>query len=274
MTPSILSSSGVDTFMRFRKFFEATDIFGFEPSLSGIDPDDNMLSRPIQQFNLELMMELLSNKKIGMQKAYVPFVSEIQWGNEPGAIKLEVDTGLTFYIKKLGVDKIGGHRWVTKKMFQLNRQGYGGLEDSVSQEIYEHLDKLSQSRIDAPSEVYEAEDLENLVIHLQNKMKRIAKDIFVPAGIKKLSEYAYVISMDVRGMGLEAQSQRRVEQNQTVVTYDKEQGTIRIFNYNIESPVGGPHKWQIMESDLDIYFFPTQDREEISECIAVHFKYY
>jgi len=260
--------------MRFRRFFEDTDIFGFEPEQSGIDPDDNMLSRPIQQFDLELMMEFLSRKKIGMQEAFVPFVSEIQWGREPGAIRLEVDTGLTFYIKKLGVDKTGNPRWVTKKMFQLNRQGYGGLEDSVSQEVYEHIDKLYQSRIDAPSEGYAAEDLENLVIHLNNKIKRIAKGIFIPAGIKKLSEYAYVISLDVTGMGLETQDQRRVEQNQTVVTYDKEQGTIRVFNYNIESPTGGGHKWQIMESDLDIYFFPTQDREEISECLAIHFKYY
>jgi hypothetical protein len=260
--------------MRFRRFFEATDIFGFEPKQSGTDPDDNMLARPIQQFDLELMMEFLVRKKLGMQEAFCPFVSEIQWGKEPGSIKLEVDTGLTFYIKKLGIDKTGNPRWVTKKMFQLNRQGYGGLEDSVAQEVYEHISQIAHSRIDAPAEGYAPEDLEHLVTHLENKIKRIAKDIFMPAGIKKLSEYAYIIKLDVRASGLETQDQKRVEQNQTVVTYDKEQGTIRVFNYNVESPTGGPHRWELMENDLDIYFFPTQDREEISECLAVHFKYY
>ena len=272
-TPNILHLADVDTFMRFSQFFEAIDIFGFETKPSET-PDENMLSRPISQFDLELMMDLLSQKSVGMHEAFIPFVSEIRWGNQPGAIKLEVDTGLTFYIKKLGVDRTGDHKWITKKMFQLNRQGYGGLEDSVAQEVHDHITQLAHGNIDSATEGYTADDLESLVVHLENKIKRTAKEIFIPAGIKKLSEFAYIISLNVRAGGLETQDQRRVEQNQTVVTYDKEQGSIRVFNYNIESPTGGAHSWQIMESDLDIYFFPSQDREEISDCLAVHFKYY
>jgi hypothetical protein len=100
------------------------------------------------------------------------------------------------------------------------------------------------------------------------------KDVFLPCGIKKLHEYAYLISLNVRGHGVEAPDQRRIEQNQTAVTYDPDQGTIRIFNYNIESPTGGPHQWSLMENDLDIYFFPSQSRDEIADCLMVHFKYY
>ena len=47
-----------------------------------------------------------------------------------------------------------------------------------------------------------------------------------------------------------------------------------MVNYNIESPVGGPHEWKIMPSDFDEYFFPSQDRDEISEPLVVHMKYY
>jgi hypothetical protein len=260
--------------MEFRKWFEATDIFGFDTDKATTQADDNMLSKPISQFDLELMMDLLAQKSIGMFEAVVPFVSEIKWGNQPGAVKLEVDTGLTFYIKRLGIDKTGNPRWVTKKMFQLNRQGYGGLEDAVAQEVHEHLARVFEARLDGPKEVYQEEDLENLVIHIYNKVKRVMKEIFLPAGIKKLSEYAYVISLDMRGHGLETQDQKRIEQNQTVVAYDKEQGTIRVFNYNVESETGRHHRWELMENDLDVYFFPTQDREEISECLAIHFKYY
>jgi len=258
--------------MRFKTYFEATDIFGFDQERATERADDNMLSKPINQFNLELMMDLLSKKPIGHQIPMSRFVNEIQWGSQPGAIRLEVDTGLTFYIKRLGVDKTGNPRWVTKRMFQLNRSGYGGLEDAVSQEIYEHLEKYYQGQLDAPLEDYH--DLDSLVTHIYNKMKRVSKDIFIPEGIKKVNDNVYILTLGVRGHGLEAQDQRRVEQNQTVVAYDRDQGTIRVFNYNIESPVGGPHSWNIMESDLDIYFFPTQSREEISECLAVHFKYY
>ena len=260
--------------MNFRTFFEATDIFGFDAQRATDERDDNMLSRPISQFDLELMMDLLSRKTIGLQEAVVPFVCEIHWGNQPGSMKLEVDTGYTFHIKRLGVDKQGSHRWVTKRMFQLNRQGYGGMEDAVAQEIYNHLVRYSEGLIDSPKEGYGNEDLENLAVHVYNKIKRTAKNVFIPMGIKKLQEYAYILSFEIRGHGVESPDHERVENNQTMLSYDPEQGTIRVTNYNITSRVGGPHSWTLNPILLDLYFFPTQDREEISECLAVHYKYY
>ena len=86
--------------------------------------------------------------------------------------------------------------------------------------------------------------------------------------------YAYIIAFGVRGQGLEARSQQRVEQNQTLVAYDQEQGTIRITNYNLQSPTGRGHEFKINQNDLDLYFFPSQDKDEISETIAVHMRYY
>jgi hypothetical protein len=259
--------------MSFRNFLESKDIFGFE--IQHAEPSgDDMLEKPIHQFDLELMMDLLSRKRIGVHEAHCPFMNEIKWGTQPGAIKLEVDTGYTFYIKKLGIDKQGGPRWVTKKMYQLNRQGHGGVEDIVAQEIYEQISRVAGGTIDGPQEGYSSDELEKLVFHLNGKIKRVMKNVFIPVGIKKLGEYAYVIAMEVRGHGLETQDQKRIEQNHTNITYDPDQGTIRIFNCNIESKVGGPHSWGIMESDLDLYFFPSQSRDEISDCLAIHFKYY
>lgn len=260
--------------MKFRTWLsEGKDIFGFEPDRSHEERDDSMLGRPINQFDIELMMDLLSRKHLGVQEAYVPFVNEIRWGDRPGAVKLYVDPGLTFYVQRLGADKEGQPRWVTKRMFQLNRQGYGGLEDAVAQEVFNHVQKISETNIDGPKEDFDGEDLENLAVHIYNKVKRTAKDIFIPMEIKKLSEWAYILKFEVRGHGLEVYHQR-VENNQTMITYDPNAGTIRIVNYNIESPVGGPHEWALQPVDLDVYFFPTQDREEISECLAVHYKYY
>lgn len=259
--------------MKFRNFLEAIDIFGFEDRLAPA-PNDDMFEKPIHQFDLELMMEYLSHKNLGVHQPHCPFMNEIKWGNLPGAIKLEVDTGYTFYIKKLGVDKQGSPRWVTKKMFQLNRQGYGGLEDTVAQEIYEKISVVADGKIDSPQEGYSENDLESLVSHIYDKIKKVMKEIFLPVGIKKMSDHAYIISMEMRGHGVETQGQKRIEQNQTMVTYDPEQGSIRIFNYNIESPTGGPRSWGLMENDIDLYFFPSQERDEIADCLAVHFKYY
>jgi hypothetical protein len=259
--------------LSFRKFVEATDIFGFESEKPRGNSDDNFHEKPINQFDIELMIEYLSKRSMpsGL-KPQSKFTDEIQWGTEPGAVKLHIDTGYTFAIKRLNNDLRGEPRWVTKKAFQLNRHGYGGYEDSVAQEIFEHILKCYREELDAPQKDYDG--LESLVIHIANKMRRVAKDIFMYSGIKKITDNHYVISFNLRGSGVEAPDQSRVEQNQTQISYDKESGTIRVTNYNIESPTGGAHKWKIMPIDIDAYFFPTQSKEEISEAIAVELKYY
>lgn len=259
--------------LTFKKYFEATDIFGFEPKIvSTTSGEDNLLSKPIKQFNIELMMDLLAKKQLGVFEATMPFLNEIRWGSQPGAIKLEIDTGYTFYIKKLGIDLQGNPRWLTKKTLQLNRQGYGGTEDIVAQEIYEQIERYSTENIEKPSNDYK--DLENLVSQIYSKIKKKGKSIFYPEGVRKLNDDAYIIKFGVKGQGLESPSQTRIEQNQTMITYDRESGTIRATNYNIKSPVGGRATWKIYPNDLDLYFFPSQDRDEISETIAVHMKYY
>lgn len=260
--------------LSFKHFFEATDIFGFAPKnqSDSVEKADPFFTNPIKQFNVELMMDLLSQKSLGAYEPNKPFLHEICWGNQPGAIKLEIDTGYTFFIKQLGIDRQGSPRWVTKKMFQLNRQGYGGTEDIVAQEIFEQLEKCISANIESPKNDYQ--DLQNLVDHIYKKAIRNSKSIFIPEGIRKLSDDAYIIKFGVRGHGLEAKGHQRVEQNQTLISYDRDAGTLRVTNYNIESPVGKRHSWKLKPNDLDLYFFPTQDRDEISETIAVHMKYY
>jgi len=259
--------------LRFKNWFEATDIFGFQDSREKEDISDGLLSRPIQGFNVTLMMDFLANKRVGLFNAHAPFSNEMRWGSEPGSsVKLEVDTGLTFYIKKLATDLEGEQRWVTKKMFQLNRQGYGGHEDSVAGEIHEYLQSTLDEPMDSGNRDYN--DLENLVLHLANKIRRTAKEIFLYDGVKKLDENNYLIVLTVRGQGVEAPDQQRVEQNLTQITYDREGGSIRVQNYNVESPVGGSRSWSLSPKDVDLYFLPSQSREEISEVVAVHFKYY
>lgn len=257
----------------FKKYFESIDIFGFEAkrpdeSMPTVLPDEE----PINRFSIELMMEILSNKKLGLYDGNVNFVNEIRWGQQPGSVKLEVDTGYSFYIKKLGIDLQGNPRWITKKMFQLNRQGYKGYEDSVAEEVFGEVEKCFNEKIESTNKDYK--QLESLVDHIYKKLIRDAKPIFIPEGVRKVNDDAFIIKFGVRGHGLESRDQTRVEQNQTLVSYDRENGTIRVTNYNIKSPVGKRHSWKIYPNDLDLYFFPTQDREEISETVLVHMKYY
>lgn len=256
----------------FRKFFESTDIFGFAKKDIPNDDFDHFLAQPIKRFDLEFMMEILAKKKVGTLEGVSHFMNEVQWGHQPGAVKAVVDTGYTFYIKRLVPDREGEPRWITKRMYQLNRNGYGGYEESVAQEIFEEIEKVSKRGLDSPKQDFDA--LEDLVLHVYNRMKIACADVFLPEGIKKVNENAYLICFGVRGQGVEAPGWQRVEQNQTMVSYDPKKGTIRIFNYNVESPTGKAHSWSLRESDLDVYFMPTQPREEIASCLEVHMKYY
>ncbi len=257
--------------LQFRTWLEAKDIFGFDKAHSDEQPSAILAAKPIRQFNIELMMEYLSKKKIGQYTSESPFMSEIRWGSDLGCVKLEIDTGLSFYIKKKGKDLQGQDRWVMKKLLQLNRHGYGGLEDSVAQEIFTHLEHIAKEPTPAASNGFG--DLENLVLHIYNKMKRNAKDVFIPVGVRQHDENNYILCFDVRGQGQQGMYQQKIEQNQTLVSFDKDAGTLRITNYNIESPLSS-RKWQIGINDLDICFFASQDRDEISECLACHIKYY
>lgn len=260
--------------MRFKTFLEGKDIFGFDAARTPPETGSgDMLERPLKMFNIELMMDILSRKSVCNNQPYTNFITEMVWGHDHGSIKLDVGPGYAFWIKKLGYDKQGNPTWATKTAFQLNRQGYGGTEDSVAQEIHECIEKASR---DGPVNVTEftKRDLENLVVHITNKIKRTARNIFIYEGIRRVDDTNYLIKMGLRGHGVEAPGHHRIEENLTQVHYDEETGIIHITNYNVASSTGGTHNWEIHPKDLDLYFFPSQDREEISECIAVRMKYY
>lgn len=256
----------------FKAYVEATDIFGFETKKTEEPLYDELDNKPLQQFNVESMIEYLARKRLGMYSPQVNFMNEIQWGERAGAVKLEVAPRMAFHVKKLGFDVNGHSRWISKKMFQLNRTGAGGYEDSVANEIYEVLLQVAKTPLESAKKDFD--HLDRLVEDIATKMRRVAKPMFIYEGIRKLSDENYIIKFSVRGQGVEAPHHQRIEEVLTQITYDKDAGTIRVTNYKVASDVGGPRSWKIKPSDLDLFFFPSQDRDEISETIAVHFKYY
>lgn len=256
---------------KFKGFFEGTDIFGFD-SKPDADPEFNPLdNQPMRVFNLEYLMDILKHKKINSFEATEKFINEIQWGNRFGSIKLEVDTGFTFFIKRLGYDLEGHPRWISKRAFQLNRKGLGGYEEYVAEELVDSLKECISEVQEAPQKDFK--QLDRLTEKIGTTMRKVAQAKFLFQRIKKLSENQYQIIFEVGSQGVEARDHKRIEENVTEVSYDPKAGTIRVTNYNIVSKVGA-REWKVNQSDLDLYFFPSQDFGEICECIAVHFKYY
>lgn len=244
---------------------EGKDIFGFEKD-KAVKRKDDRDEKPVNGINLESISNYLAMHEIGSKRPYIKFVNEIHWGRGEGALRVWFGTGLNVMVERQGQDLNGTPRWYTKKIYQLDQTGYGGFEDAIAFEIIEQLEKIDETQLDSATRDYD--ELENLVAHMASKMKRTARDVFVFEGIRKIDRNNYVIRFGVRGHGVEAQDQQRVEENQTQVTFDKESGVIRLTNYNIESPVGGGHSWEIMPTDTDLNFFPTQPRDEIVETMA------
>lgn len=253
----------------FKTWLEFKDIFGFDKNTSVEKTYQNDM--PIKSFDLEKLFSMLASKKIGTHEGRSNFINEVQWGSNTGSIKCWCGTGLNLMIDRLGNDLNGHPVWYTKRIFQINRGGYGGYEDIVANEVLDEVQVINKEETDSPKKEYEK--LENLVMQMADSIKRNAKNIFIFEGIKKISDSNYIIRLGVRGHGQQAPGQQRVEENQTSVIFEKEKGMIRILNYNIESGMG-QHEWAIEASDTDLNFFPTQSNSEIIETITNTLKWY
>lgn len=257
--------------VRFKDYFEAVDIFGLDSSREDwvdVKADDE---NPLKNFNLEYLMDILKNKSINEWTPHSNFLNEIQWGNRYGSVKLESDTGYTFFIKKLIPDLTGELRWITKKAFQLNRNGMGGYEEWVAAELFDYVTECMKSPVDSPTNEYK--NLHRLTERIVDSIRKAAQLKFIYRGVKQISEKEYNIVFEIGNQGVQARDQNRVEQNITSISYDESCGTIKVMNYNIISKVGA-REWKVNHPDLSLFFLPSQDMSEICECLAVHFKYY
>ena len=113
---------------------EEKDIFGFEkPVATQHDPSNDL---PVNTFDVEYMTTVLKNSLVGNRKAHRLSVGEVLWGeNETGAIKVTVHPDLHVLIERLSPNLLGKPTWITKKLFQINRDGYGGHEKFVAKNI-------------------------------------------------------------------------------------------------------------------------------------------
>lgn len=258
--------------MEFKNWLEWAD-FGFEkvkaPSLV-----DGLVKKedPVHPFDIEELFTYLAMRKLGPHNPNAKFVNEMVWGNGVGAMRVIINSDLQAMIDKKGIDLAGNERWLTKRLFQVNRDGYGGFESIVADEIYEELENSYHQPLDVASSDYR--ELERLVVGLAAKMQKVAKDIFMFENIVKIDDNRYIIVFNYRGAGAGGPGNRKEEENLTEVIYNKEDGTIRIFNFNVESDNGRNRSWEITPSDKDFYFFPSQDKNEILEVLAVPMKYY
>lgn len=264
--------------MDFKLWLEEAEMktadFGFDKEsannphkVAGIERE-----HPIHRFDIEEMGTYLAMKKLGSKHCKIQFVNQYVWGEGAGAVRVRINTGLQLFIDRQGIDLLGNQRWLTKKSFQINREGYGGYEDIVAGEIFESLEEVHAVPLDVPQDIWP--NLERTVINLANKLQKTAKDILFFENITKISNNRYIIVFGVRGAGVGGQDHTRVEENITEIIFDEKSGALRIFNTNVESDITDQHTWKLMPSDQDFFFFSTQNNEEISEVVSTPMRFF
>jgi len=257
---------------------EFKDIFGFSREgadkplkARGLFHTEINPDMPIHRLDIELITERLRRLTINEKKPKYKFMNWIQWGEGIGAIRLKIHPDLHVEIARKSYDLQGEPTWALKRLWLLNRSGYGGHEDFVVQEMLNQLEHVDKLPLDSPKKDYK--ELEKLAFSMASKMKQVARSYFLYEGIRKVDDNQYIIRFGVRGQGVEAPGQSRVIENQTLLLFHPESGKIRLTNKNIETPIGG-FNWELMPPDTDINFLPTQPSEEMVEAIATVMRWY
>lgn len=246
-------------------FTEWKDIFGFDSDVV-MSPKKLLDEKPVDQIDVEYVVKNLSHSPLRSYPPVVKFMNEIHWGNGTGEIRVRITPKMKVLIERLGTDLNGNPRWYCKRVWQLDRSGSGGKEAAIAEEIFEEIQAVDRQEPDSPKRDYQ--DFQDLVIRIAEQIKKVAAPIFIFEGVRKVNDFNYIIRMSVRGHGVEAPHQRRVEENQTQVVFDKDAGLIRMTNYNLLSEVGRNHSFTISPPDHIWYFFPTQSDKEIANTIT------
>lgn len=239
--------------------------FGFDKVKKQIVPINDLPEDPI---DLGYVIEEIKRNRPGYKAN--DFFGNAQWGNTPGAVKLEFGPygGLKAVIRKLSKNLMGEDRWICKKVVEIKDHTDA---NALAYSLVEDLNEVQNKNIDGPGNFAH---LERLALRLAETLKRkTTQVIFINEGIKKTNENKYIIHFDVTGMGVQRQGQKRLCQFDVYTEYMKDEGLIRITGEEIGSSIAN-WEFQADPSQFQEWFSPAQSFDEIINAILAHFNSY
>ncbi len=272
--------------MQFKSYMktEGAEIFGYEKekvaellknpgSNNGQNNDqvDDNFPFPMLRFNTEEMTDMLAKHPLGVKQPFKKFFDQVQWGVGPGSVRLRFGTNLFFIIERQATDLRGKLTWIAKRVFNINREHFAEKEHAVSEELMEELQIVDESPLDSPKQSYD--DFERLISAVSRRTAIVVNEPLFHEGVKRLHDNNFLIYFGCRGMGVQAPDQRRIEEVLIDLSFNTNTGVIRMIETNVESPLG-QHKWELMPSDFELKFMPTQQRDDIVRSIATIMKFF
>ena len=249
-------------FKKWSLIREGRDIFGFEKKRVWT-PEGEENDKPIVPVNVAMVIEYLSQMNLPTKMPHINWVNELVWGEESGAVQLNFSPLGSFkaMIRKKITDLSGNETWICKDCYNLTYTK-SETDASLSQNLFERVNKIDQLEPDSPSRDYK--DLENLTLAIATRFKRDAPEIFMFEGVKKLNDNNYLVYASLAGSGQEAPGAGKVEEFVIDISYSRDRGLIRIFGHDVQSPIK-VSAWSPQPSEWDEWYCPTQSRDEIEK---------
>jgi len=224
--------------------------------------------QPIDPLDVqEVFGEIMRMPPINSYRPRQRFSDTIEWGNELGAVLLDISPLGSFKstIRRKITNLQGEVKWICKRVHPLIEEAISQNEIAKADDLYKEVVAASKGMIDSAAPEYD--EWKTLVRHLYTKTRLQFPSycMFAPK-IKQMNENYFKIYFGMKGHGVEAPSASRVEQFDIDLLFDKEKGLIRCWGYDINSPTKG-HKWAVQPSEWDEWFAPTQPIDEIVEAI-------
>jgi hypothetical protein len=224
-----------------------------------------------------IINELLQMPSLGQLEGVKLFNDEIQWGTEPGALKIEMSPlgSMRLVTRRLTKDLEGNDTWVCKEVYPIHDYKDQDREVKIASNLYERLTEISKQDIDSPDKEYD--EIERLAQKLwYTTKKQHPSYIMFPTQLRKQDENYYKLVYEFRGQGVGAPyngKTGRAEQFDIDLIYYPKKGMIRCFGYDIDSS-SRERKFYVQPSEWDEMFSPKQDSSNIVENIVKLFLQY
>ena len=227
---------------------------------------------PLHSIDIDYITERLSEYQLGDKLAKRPFIDKVVWGDNVGAVRLNVGSVNDIVVDKLCTDLEGKPVWIAKKVLNLNRELYANKQETVIHELMDALEKVNDSPLDSPIRDYE--NFEKLVTTIAYRTGVVVNDPLFIEGITKLNDHRYLIVFGLRGGGQGSPDQNLVNEVLIDFSFDPVTGIIKMIEGNVESGHAKRQEWKLVPSDFQLYFMPSQSNDEIVSVMATIMKYF
>jgi hypothetical protein len=256
-------------------------VFGFD---KGIIQKNQLLyaEEPIEPLQIETTLdEIINLGKIGIKEPIKDFGSMVTYGDpkQVGSIQIKFSPlgSCRATIMRRISDLEGELTWITRYSIPvINDYEHITQEDIAAEKMlairaHELADYLDKTSLESPKSKFEK--LQDLVVLIAANMKLRHPKVMNYQGTMRQNDNTYIIYFNYNGFGIEAPSQRKVNQFNVYVEFIPHRGLVRCWGAEYSAP-HLLYNYDAQPPEWDEYFSPDQNKNEIVTVLENIFKTY